>query len=82
MFESSQQHLRLSECTYWQHMTFAVKASGLLAWAAVASLIHSLWPGVLKGAAARVVIDLYTERLKDHPNPLYRKWIDGSGADN
>jgi hypothetical protein len=70
------QHLRDSKATYLQHAGFAFYASGLLFYAAIASFIHAIFPFFLKGTPAGIVIKLYNERLRNHPNPVYKKLIE------
>lgn len=74
MLKSSKKHLDESECSYVEHLNFAVYASLLLFAAAIASIIHAFIPAFFKGTAAYIVIKLYKTRLKNHPNPLYQKW--------
>jgi hypothetical protein len=69
------QHLDDSKTTYFQHLKFAVYASGLLAYAAITSLIHALFPFAFKGTAAYIVVKLYKGRLENHPNPKYQQWV-------
>lgn len=75
MFKSVKQHLDDSQCSYIEHFKFAIVASGRLLWAAIASLIHAFVPSIFKGSAALVVIDLYKNRLENHPNSTYQDWI-------
>lgn len=75
MFESIKKHLEDSQCSYAEHFKFAIWASIRLFWAALASLIHAFVPSWFKGSAAFVVIDLYKNRLEDHPNATYQSWI-------
>lgn len=75
MLESSKKHLIDSDCTYLDHLKFAVYASFLLLIAAIASIIHAFIPALFKGTAAFIVIKLYKMRLKDHTNPMYREWL-------
>ena len=56
-------------------MIFAVTAGFKLIYAGLASLIHAFIPGAFKGTAAFTVIDLYKQRLENHPNPLYKEKI-------
>lgn len=69
------QHLKDSRTSYIEHFKFAVYASILLQYAAIASLIHSIFPFFFKGTSASIVIKLYKQRLVNHPNPLYQEWI-------
>lgn len=75
MFEKSIRHLEESKITYWRHLIFAVIAGVRLIIAGVASLIHAFIPQWFPGVAAFTVIDLYKQRLEDHPNPDYQKMI-------
>lgn len=77
MLKSSKQHLIDSKATYLEHMTFALKAGLSLLWAGIASLIHAFIPGLFKGTAAFTVINLYNQRLINHPNPIYQEKIYG-----
>lgn len=81
MFKKSKQHLRESNSNYLDHCLFAIYAAGLLFVASVASIIHAIIPNLFKGVAAYIVIKLYKTRLENHPNPLYRQWIE-NGIDN
>jgi hypothetical protein len=75
MIQRSKEHLEESKTNYISHFTFAVYAGVLLILAGLASIIHAIIPGVLRGSAAYVVIKLYKDRLENHPNPQYRKWV-------
>lgn len=76
------QHLRDSNTTYWQHAGWALVAGLRLIWAGVASLLHAIHPSLFPGTAARTVIDLYHERLKDHPNRDYQDYIQQAQRDD
>ena len=76
MIKSSKKHLQESCTTYVNHFKFAVYASVLLIYAGVASIIHAFVPALFKGTAAFIVIKLYKERLVNHPNTLYKQWMD------
>lgn len=69
------QHLEDSQTTYFEHLKFAVYASLQLLIAAIASIIHAFFPFMFKGTAAFIVIKLYNQRLINHPNKNYQKWI-------
>lgn len=73
--EKIKKHLQDSKTTYLQHLKFAVYASVLLFYAAVASIIHAVVPSLFPSTPARIVAKLYNKRLKDHPNPEYRKML-------
>jgi hypothetical protein len=75
MFSKSRQHLVDSNCSYFEHLKFAVVAGARLIWAGVASLVHAIIPQFFPGTAAFTVIDLYKERLENHPNPIYQDKI-------
>jgi hypothetical protein len=75
MIESSKNHLKDSEISYFEHFKFALYACGLLFYAAIASLIHAFIPGLFKGTPAYIVIKLYKQRLVGHPNKQYQEWI-------
>ena len=68
-------HLEQSQTTAKEHFLFALYASMLLFYAAFASLIHAFAPRFFPSTAARIVTKLYKQRLKDHPNPTYRKMM-------
>lgn len=72
MLKSSKHHLENSQCSYIEHLKFAIYASLLLVYAGIASLIHAFIPALFKGTAAFIVIKLYNQRLKNHPNPMYQ----------
>lgn len=75
------QHLRDSNTTYIDHFVFAMYAGALLLYAAFASVVHAIFPFLFKGTAAYIVIKLYKQRLVNHPNPVYRAWVQ-NGIDN
>lgn len=75
MFEKSALHLQESKITYWQHFSFAIIAGFKLIVAGIASLIHAIIPQWFPGLAAYTVIELYKQRLEEHPNPDYQKKI-------
>lgn len=68
-------HLEASNETYAQHRRWAFLAGLRLIWAGIASIIHGVYPGWFPFTAARTVIDLYHQRLVNHPNPEYREYI-------
>jgi hypothetical protein len=73
-------HLAASQVSYREHLTFAVKASGLLAYASVASMMHAVFPALFPATAASIVIKLYKQRLENHPNPKYQEMLRGGAA--
>ena len=75
IIELTIQHLDDSDVTYREHWRFAVYASFRLAYASCASMCHAFLPALFPATAARTVIELYNERLADHPNPEYRKML-------
>lgn len=75
------QHLKDSNCSYFQHLTFAVYAGCLLLYASITSMVHAIFPFIFKGSAAHIVIKLYKQRLVNHPNPVYQEWVK-NGVDN
>lgn len=75
MINSSRKHLQDSRCSYFEHFKFAIYAGVLLLLAAIASLIHAIFPAIFKGSSAYIVIKLYKERLENHPNATYQDWI-------
>src|SRR5687768_423149 len=80
VIEQVRYHLAMSEVTYKEHLTFAVRASGLLAYASVASIVHAFMPALFPATAARIVIHLYKQRLEDHPNPKYQEMMRSHGV--
>ena len=76
MFKKAKLHLETSGITYREHMSFALKAGIMLLYAGVASLIHAFLPSLFAETSARVVGRLYKERIKNHPNPAYRKMFE------
>lgn len=68
-------HLQNSETTYNEHAKWAIGASIKLIWAGVASFLHAIHPSLFPGTAAKTVIDLYYQRLHNHPNPDYKAYI-------
>jgi len=75
MYKKSIKHLQESKIDYFSHMLFAIYAGLRLIWAGITSLIHSIVPGLFPGTAAKTVIDLYFERLQNHPNKNYNDYI-------
>lgn len=75
MINSSRKHLEKSQETYVSHGKFAFKAGFLLLKASLASFVHAIIPGYFPGTAAKTVIDLYHERLINHPNTDYKEYI-------
>jgi hypothetical protein len=75
MLRSSKKHLEESQVGYFEHARFAIYAAFLLVGAGLASIIHAFVPAWFKGTGAFVVIKLYNERLVNHPNTQYQKWI-------
>ncbi|HUC31190.1 MAG TPA: DUF6356 family protein [Candidatus Paceibacterota bacterium] len=73
MLQSISKHLNDSQVDYRGHMLFALKAGCWLLYAGVASIIHGLVPFLFPATAAKIVIRLYHERLKNHPNPEYQQ---------
>lgn len=72
---SIRQHLRDSKTTYFEHLKFALYAGFMLLYAAIASIIHAIIPSLFPSTAANIVTKLYNVRLKNHPNPTYRKML-------
>jgi hypothetical protein len=72
------QHLKDSQTSYFEHLKFAIYAGFLLFYAAIASIIHAIFPFFFKGTAAFIVIKLYKQRLENHPNPSYKAWLQNS----
>lgn len=68
-------HLIESGVTYAQHSRWALVAGFRLIWAGFASLLHAIWPGWFPATAAYTVIDLYHQRLENHPNSDYQAYI-------
>lgn len=75
------QHLTDSNTTYLEHLRFAIYAGFLLSHAAIASIIHAIFPFLFKGTAAYIVVKLYKQRLENHPNPAYQEWVQ-NGVDH
>jgi len=75
MIKSSKKHLLESSTTYFNHFKFAIYAALLLTYAGMASIIHAFIPALFKGTSAFIVIKLYKERLVNHPNKLYKQWM-------
>lgn len=74
-------HLEESQVTYGEHLGFALKASARLAYASFASVIHAFVPAMFPATSARIVIELYKERLEFHPNPRYQEMMHGTPSD-
>lgn len=69
------EHLKNSNISYFEHTKFALGAGIRLIWAGVASLLHAIHPSLFPGTAAKTVIDLYHNRLYNHPNSDYQEYI-------
>lgn len=69
------QHLEDSKTTWTEHTKFAFYASFMLFCAAFASLVHAILPSLFPSTAARIVAKLYKQRLENHPNPTYRRYL-------
>ena len=82
MIVKSIAHLKESHISYSGHCLFALWASGQLFYAAVASLVHAIIPALFPATAARIVINLYNIRLKNHPNPNYQSMIQAHDSEN
>ena len=74
MFNNSKNHLNKSKEAYLSHLIWAVTAGIRMIWAGIASIIHGLIPGFFQGTAAKTVIDMYHQRLVDHPNKEYQDY--------
>lgn len=70
------QHLIDSQTTYLTHAVWAFKSGFYMIYAGIASLIHAIYPGFFPGTAAKAVINLYHQRLHNHPNPTYKSLIE------
>lgn len=75
MIKKSIKHLEKSQEGYVSHFIWAEFSGFKLIIAGLASLIHGLIPGLFPGIAARTVIDLYHQRLINHPNDEYQNYI-------
>jgi hypothetical protein len=70
------QHLIDSQTTYFSHAVWAFKSGIYMIYAGITSLIHAVYPGFFPGIAAKAVINLYHQRLHNHPNPAYKSLIE------
>lgn len=68
-------HLEKSKVNYVQHFCWAMIAGLRLIYAGLASIIHGFFPSLFDGTPAKVVIDIYHDHLKNHPNDDYQKLI-------
>jgi hypothetical protein len=75
MFDNSREHLVKSKIGYIPHAAWAWTAGFKLIWAGIASLLHGIVPAWFPGTSAKTVIDLYHQRLIDHPNSDYQQYI-------
>lgn len=75
MLHQIKKHLNDSKISYVEHQLFAFQAGLKLIYAGFASLIHAIIPSFFPSTAAKIVSELYKERLKNHPNPEYRKML-------
>lgn len=73
MIKAIKKHLEVNQITFINHFMFAIKAGVLLLYAGVASIIHAICPALFDGVPSRIVANLYHGRIKNHPNPEYRK---------
>lgn len=65
-------HLKESKCTYLEHYAFAFKAGILMIIGGLVSIIHAFLPCVFQKTSAKIVLYLYNNRIKNHPNKTYR----------
>jgi len=75
MINNSKLHLKKSQETYWAHLFWAVTAGFKMIAVGMSSIIHGIVPGLFQGNAAKLVIDFYHQRLKNHPNSEYQQYI-------
>lgn len=68
-------HLEASKETYISHLIWAILAGLKLIGAGLASILHGIHPGLFPFTAAKTVVDLYYDRLHNHPNKEYQKYI-------
>jgi hypothetical protein len=73
--DKSKKHLRDSKCSYVEHMLFAEKAGVELILVGIASMIHGVFPFLYTSTSAKKVIKLFYERIYNHPNPVYKKYM-------
>jgi hypothetical protein len=76
IINDSKKHLRDSDCSYTNHMVFAVRAGFELIFAGLASIIHGVFPFLFVSTSARKTIDLFYERIYNHPNPEYKVYME------
>lgn len=69
------EHLKKSHVDYFSHLFWAVKAGFILIFAGITSILHGIIPKLFDGYAAKTVIKIYHERLKNHPNKEYEDLI-------
>lgn len=76
VISKSKKHLEESQCSYFEHLKFAIYAGVAMIISGLASIIHAVVPAWFQGTAAFTVIDLYKKRLENHPNPMYKNRIE------
>lgn len=75
LIKKSQEHLQNSKVDYRDHFVWAVFAGLRMIVSGMSSIVHAFVPAWFSGVAAKTIIDLYYERLTNHPSALYQGYI-------
>jgi len=68
-------HLSESQESYRNHCTWAVTSGCKMILAGMASVIHGIVPALFTFTSAKCIVDLYYQRLHNHVNKDYQKYI-------
>jgi hypothetical protein len=82
LLKKSSTHLESSKETYTSHLFWATYAGFKMIVVGISSIVHGIVPAFFTGTAAKTVIDLYHERLINHPNKEYADYISKKLMDN
>jgi hypothetical protein len=75
ILRDSKEHLEDSQKTYRQHLYGALYYGVKLFIGAIASVIHGLFPFLLRGTAAIIIIDTFYDELYNHKNKEYQAYM-------
>lgn len=72
MITKIKQHLTNNQITFLDHFNLAIISGVKLIYAGLSSIIHAFVPCFFDSTAAKIVANLYHQRIKHHPNKIYR----------
>ena len=75
IFLKTKNHLKDSQKTYKEHLKGAFFYGLIMIFGGICSFIHGLFPFLLDGKTAKIIIDIYYDQLHNHPNLKYREYI-------